>query len=106
MSTPRYRPRDFVLPEYQRRFGKSFNMRWLAADEVDSPDQLFAARMQNEAAVKIVEAIYASGRTVKSYAKDADVAYLRLAQVLRGETVMRLEDMATAHRILGLKFLG
>lgn len=106
MSTPRYRPRDFVLPSDRGSFGKSTNLRWIPADEAGDRDQWFAAKLQHQAAMTIAHAVYGSDRSIKSYALEAGVAYQRLSQVLRGDVVMRFEDMATAQRVLGVKFLG
>lgn len=81
-------------------------MRWTPVEDAIAPDQWFAARLQHQAAMKIANAVYSSDRSLTSYALEAGVAYQRLSQVLRGDVVMRFEDMATAQRILGIKFLS
>lgn len=106
MTTSKYRPRDFVLPDYRKRFGQTTNMVWVNESEVERVDELFAAKLQARAAAAITVASYTQDMTIKDYAEKAGVAYQRLSRVLRGAEVMKLEDMATAQRVLGLNLLG
>lgn len=51
--------------------------------------------------MKIRRSITAQYGSVKAYAAYHGLIYDRLIKVLRGETLMRLEDIAQADRLLG-----
>ena len=52
-------------------------------------------------AVAIRSKARARFKTVRAYADRCGGSYDRMAKVMRGEAMMRLEDIAQAHRILG-----
>jgi hypothetical protein len=84
MSNPRFSPRRYI--EDWESFGRVTGPRWL--DDVRSDhqrDQLAAAQLQHQFALRIYRAI----------------RHQRKAKVMRGEVIMRLEDIAQAERILG-----
>lgn len=128
MTDARFKPRDFAItPE---KFGKPAGVEWKtnqAVDWVVSDDpaerhevqrqyakwrtnvwRLQAAQMQHYYAMRIRAAI-ADGTQVKGrglsrtkvYAQMAGIGYDRLVKMLRGEVIMRLEDVAAADRLLG-----
>jgi hypothetical protein len=100
MSNPRFSPRRYI--EDWESFGRVTGPRWL--DDVRSDhqrDQLAAAQLQHQFALRIYRAIRHQRKTLKAYAEMCDVPYDRLAKVMRGEVIMRLEDIAQAERILG-----
>lgn len=58
--------------------------------------------MQNAYAVAIRAEVRRHYSSLKEYAQTAGVDYQRLTKMLRGEAIMRLEDIASAHRHLGI----
>lgn len=107
MSGDRYVPRSFSLePE---GFGKVRAIRWKPMSDL-TPDQQAASRMQHLLAVTIRVAIAQQHRTVRNYCDATGVSYQRLTAILRGSSVMRLDDIASARRhlriTLPMKLLG
>jgi hypothetical protein len=96
MTNPRYRPRDYCLePEL---FGKRFELTWREAEERDNA-QLAAAQLQHEYACFIRKWTRDNGESLTTYATRAKTKYDRLVKVLRGEAIMRLDDIGMAHFI-------
>ena len=61
------------------------------------------ARMQHLWAVEITRAATARYGTLKKYADAAGISYDRLTRVVRGEEIMRLEDIAKASAHLAIR---
>lgn len=94
MSDPRFRPKDFA--EHPHEFGREETIRWREVTEDDRRRQR-AAVIQHWFAFCVREAMRSEGRgTVKGLARVAGVSYDRMARVLRGDAIMRLEDIAAA----------
>jgi len=117
MTNPRYRPRDYCLePEL---FGKRFELTWREVEGRENA-RLAAAQLQNRYAVLIRHQvrIRSKPRNPKSpqpnpldiYAIAADISYDRLMKMLRGDVIMRLENLGMARYVLeldiGLDHLG
>ena len=102
----RYVPRAFSLEPLN--FGRKPQLRWQAEASLSdaSLDQLRASQIQHLIAVQIVDQVTFRFDSLVDYADYADVNYARLGRVLRGEIVMRLEDVAKAERTLGLRLIG
>ena len=99
MTNPRYKPRDYCLePEL---FGKRFELTWCEVEERENA-RLAAAQLQNEYAVFIRHQVRTQKKTLEVYAKAAGVSYDRLMKMLRGDVIMRLEDIGMAHYLLHL----
>lgn len=99
MTNPRYRPRDYCLePEL---FGKRFELTWREVEERENA-RLAAAQLQNRYAVFIRHQVRAKSKSLKIYAITAGVSYDRLMKMLRGDVIMRLEDLGMAHYLLKL----
>jgi len=98
MSDPRYRPRRYSAEPSV--FGKARAIAWLPVPP-GSEDQHLAAQMQHVYAVAIATEAKSRYGSLKGYARAVDVDYQRLAKILRGEAVMRLEDIASARLHLG-----
>jgi AraC-like DNA-binding protein len=60
-----------------------------------------AAELQHWYVLRIRERMVARDLSVKQYAAEAGMSYYRLARLLRGEVILRLEDIAMADLILG-----
>jgi len=100
MSDPRFRPRRYT-PD-PKLFGKAPEIRWNDASTEQQATQVVASRIQHDYAVVIRAAADRQHGNLKAYAEATDADYQRLARVLRGDAIMRLEDIADAHRHLGV----
>lgn len=96
---PRYHPRRYSAEP--KGFGKVSSIRWRSV-EPGTEDQHLAAKIQHSWAVQISRAADERYGSLKAYAQTAGVSYDRLARVIRGEEIMRLEDIATARRVLDI----
>jgi hypothetical protein len=102
MSDDRYVPRNYAAD--CRSFGNpSRRIEWRTVGDgdgeipVSEQDWLRAAKIQDQFARRIRSSITGS---VKEYAETHGLNERRLGRMLRGEVVMRLEDIATAERLL------
>lgn len=68
----------------------------------DVRDQLQASKTQHSVVLAMRRIIRQRNLSVLGYADLNDINYQRLSAVLRGQQVMRLEDIANAERNLGL----
>ena len=101
VSDPRFKPRSYTLDP--KGFGKVAQLRWSEPGDPAEETQVITARVQHDFAYAISEAVAKSSyRTVKAYARATGTDYQRLTKILRGEAIMRLEDIADAHRHLGI----
>jgi len=103
MSTPRFTPRQ--LCRVPKEFGKVEDPEWLAdfGQSDGWRDQLGAAQMQHRFSYAMRSRIRSVGRgTVLGYAAETGADATRLGRMLRGEVIMRLEDIASAERHLDL----
>jgi len=98
VSDPRYRPRRYTSEPSV--FGKAATIAWLPAPS-GSEDQHLAAKMQHFWARAIATEAKRRHGSIKGYAQAVGVDYQRLTKILRGEAVMRLEDIASARLHLG-----
>lgn len=109
MTNPRYRPRDYCLePEL---FGKRFELTWREVEGRENA-RLAAAQLQNRYAVFIRHQVRTKSKpqdpkslkpkSLEIYAIAADISYDRLMKMLRGDVIMRLEDLGMARYVLGL----
>lgn len=100
MSDPRYRPRDFCdQPEF---YGKFEPLSWRSAPSAEERARLIAAQLQHRYSMRIQARLRERRETLKSYAARPETpSYDRLTKVLRGEAIMRFEDVGLAHLLLG-----
>lgn len=101
MSDPRYRPWEMAEPADRRKFGKSIDITWAQAKTYEMLRRIEAARLQHEFALVIHRRLEARNESIRQYSARAGIGYDRMAKVLRGEAIMRLEDIADADRLLG-----
>lgn len=101
MSDPRYRPKDMVSPAHRRDFGKVKAVDWIEGHTNVEASRIAAAQLQHALAVRITDRLWEKRLNIRDYAELANVGYDRMVKVLRGEAVMRLEDVADAQRLLG-----
>lgn len=90
-----------AAPSDRRHFGKVVRISWLEGGTDLEEKRIATARLQHAISVKIMARLRDNGQNIRSYAELANVSYDRMAKVLRGEALMRLEDVADADRLLG-----
>ena len=101
MSDPRFQPRLMAEPFDRHKFGKTVEISWLEGSTELEKRRIAAARLQHALAVQITARLREKRQNIRVYAEHAGVSYDRMAKVLRGEALLRLEDVADAERILG-----
>ena len=99
MAGPRFSPRDFA--EDAAGFGRVPAVRWRSAADRREEVFLRAAQLQHQQSLRIRKRMEARGLSPKQYAAQAGTNYPRLLRVLRGEAILRLEDIALADLVLG-----
>lgn len=102
MTSPRFEPRSFcAVPEHFGRFPTDWKK--VVQTNEQAKDQLGAARVQHQVSWRIRRAITASShKTIENYAKAIGADPSRMGRMLRGTIVMRVEDMISAERHLGI----
>ncbi len=93
MTDPRYEPRTFT--HEPGAYGRAGVLSWCAVDERDKA-KLVAAKLQHEYALRIRTVACRKYGSLRGYARVAGLNYDRLSKVVRGEVLMRLEDIAMA----------
>lgn len=101
MPNARYIPRMLCLDTLD--FGSKKNLRWKDEDHlrIEEVDYLGAAKLQHQFAMVVNERVDDRFTSLRDYASFAGVKYERWGRLLRGDIVMRLEDIALAQRIFG-----
>ena len=99
MSDPRFKPRAYTTEP--NAFGKAANLGWITPTTDEETDLCRTAQLQHSYAVRINRRLREMDKTVRDYSRMTGIGYDRLAKVLRGDAIMRLEDIAQAERLLG-----
>jgi hypothetical protein len=101
VADSRYVPRDYALdPHHFGSLTKLVHWREDLTSDADL-DRLRAAQAQHRYAGRIRSSIRSTGSgTAKAFAEANRLNYAHLSRMLRGEIIMRLEDVATAERLL------
>ena len=73
---------------------------WRKTEDSIEATYVQAARLQHRYVHRIRVRLADRGMSVEDYAKEAGSSYGRMSRLLRGEIVMRLEDIAVADRVL------
>jgi hypothetical protein len=81
-------------------FGKVESIRWVEPESATDADRILASKLQHGYAFRINRRLREIGKSVRDYADMTGIGYDRITKVLRGEAVMRLEDVAQAERLL------
>ena len=104
MSNPAYEPRSYA--KQPDLFGKHSVMEWkptAVGASNTTLDQIAAAKRQHVIAMAIHNAVMKNATSVRAYAASRhEIEYSRFSGVLRGEYVMKLDDIAYAERDLEL----
>ncbi len=98
MGKPKYVPREWAIdPEL---FGRSAAIEWKRPTNEIELRQQYAARIQNLYATRIRARLKLRKMKLTAYAARTGKGYDRLSKVLRGEVLMRIEDVADAEYLL------
>src|SRR5690606_2394054 len=98
MSDPKYRPRHWSLePE---AFGKAMRIRWKTPTTDAEQVIVLAAQLQHVWSARIRGRARETGMPIKLLATRMGSSYDRVLKLLRGDAVMRIEDVAAAHLAL------
>jgi hypothetical protein len=105
MANPRYVPKSYsVTPARFGDLGGALIWREVGSGinnvPLDEQDWLRAAQIQDQFARRTRERL---GGSIKEFVKVNELNYKRFTQLLRGEVVMKLEDIALAERVLGIR---
>jgi hypothetical protein len=102
VTDPRFRPRQNCEPS--NGFGTAGPLRWKNPAQLSlaARDQLGAAQMQHRVACRIRDRVKVQNSTVAVYAALAGIDATRLGRLLRGDIIMRLEDIINAERTIPL----
>ena len=90
-----------ALSDEPGSFGRAEVLRWKTSDTIAGSARIRAARLQHFYAIRIRKRIIDERTTAKEFASKSGISYDRLMKVLRGEMIMRLEDIAAADLVLG-----
>lgn len=99
MSDPRFKPRRYTTEPAV--YGKAETIGWKETRTDQERDRLLAAQLQHRYAVRITRRAQRKFGSLKAYARATDLNYDRLSKIIRGEALMRFEDLAHAERLLG-----
>lgn len=88
-------------PADRRVFGKSDNITWVQATTSEMVRRIEVSRLQHEFALVICRRLGSRSEPLCRYSARVGIGHDRMAKVLRGEVIMRLEDIADADRLLG-----
>jgi hypothetical protein len=92
------RPRRYTTEP--SAFGKAATIGWVEAHNEPEADRLLAA--QHQYAVRINARVRVKFGSLEGYAEAAGLSYDGISKIVRGEALMRLEDLANAERVLGI----
>lgn len=98
MAGPRFAPRDYA--EDVAGFGRVPQLRWVSPRSDAERTFLRAAQLQHQYVLRIRARMDACGMSAKQYAARTGTSYARLMRLLRGEVILRLEDIALADLVL------
>lgn len=101
MTTPRFEPKAYcVRPKDFGRRGVEF----LDPDDLhpDERNRVWVAKLQSEVASKLRDRMLYADLTLEEVASDLGMTASRLGRLIRGEIVLRLEDLADLDRELGV----
>jgi hypothetical protein len=77
-------------------FGYAMTLRWKTSEDQIEAARIQASKIQHLYAVRIRQRMADESVTPKRFATESRISYDRLMKVLRGDVIMRLEDIASA----------
>lgn len=99
MSLPRYIPRNYA--ENPHEFGKVEHIRWPTPELVADRELASAAHLQHYFSHRILTRLRELGLSLRKYAAMTEQNYDRVIKVYRGNTVLKIEEVFRAERLLG-----
>ncbi|WP_284753517.1 hypothetical protein [Arthrobacter sp. efr-133-R2A-120] len=99
MSHPRYIPRSYAAHPHE--FGKVEHLRWPAPELDTDRDLASAAHLQHYFSHRILNRLSELGLSLREYASMTGQNYDRVIKVYRGNTVLKIEEVFRAERLLG-----
>jgi hypothetical protein len=106
MPKPRFEPRRYS--DEPKSFGRAARMLWKPLEEdASETDRVRDAmsRHQHRFAIAIRRAAIERHGTIEDYADVTGQKFGRFNSILNGSAIMRLEDIASAERNLGLTLI-
>jgi len=105
MPDNRYVPRKFFKNDLD--FGTP-DVKLVLKERTDWPagateDQARAAHLQHQVAQVMLTQITARYPSIQAFAAEIGMKPARFGRMVRGDNIMRLEDIGTAQRLLGLE---
>jgi len=100
MPNARYVPR--LLSREPLDFGRKSDLVWKDENDISMAelDYLGAAKLQHQFALVVHKGVRSRFQSLSDYASFAGVNYARITRILRGDVILRLEDVASAQRVL------
>ena len=88
-------------------FGKSELIGWRteAATTLAAVDQLRVAQIHHDLVLRVWRALRARGWRVEDFAEEVGYSRDRMGKLMRGEAILRLEDVAATERLFDVTFL-
>ena len=99
VTDSRYVPSSFSVEP--RGFGRAENVHWKTSDDGIERSRIQASKLQHLYSVRIRKRMTEKSTSAQQFAALSGISYDRLLKVLRGDVIMRLEDIASADLILG-----
>lgn len=99
VTDSRYVPRN--LSDQPAGFGHGESLIWKTSDVTVELTRIEAAKIQHFYSLRIRKRMVDKPMSAKQFASESGIRYDRLMKVLRGEMIMRLEDIGAADLVLG-----
>jgi hypothetical protein len=99
VTDSRYVPSSYSTEP--RGFGRAEGLHWKTSNDVTELARIRASKLQHSYSVRIRKRMTDMSVSAKQFAAASGTSYERLLKVLRGDVIMRLEDIASADLVLG-----
>jgi len=105
VTAPRFVPRSYALSA--KDFGTTSQIRWRSAEGLSAGDyvNLRVAQVHHALSLRVRNAVAVNGTTIMELADGMGMNHLRLGRLLRGEIVLRFEDVVLIDDELGTTML-
>lgn len=99
MSHPRYIPRSYAATPQE--FGKVEHLGWPMPERVSDRELASASHLQHYFSYRILARLSELGLSLRAYASMTGQNYDRVIKVYGGNTVLKIEEVFRAERLLG-----
>ncbi|MFJ3490613.1 helix-turn-helix domain-containing protein [Leifsonia aquatica] len=104
VSDPKFRPREYMVDP--AGFGRVESSKFLEpSGSIEDAVRIRASKWQHTFAYLTRDLMRAKRLNQKDLAARSHMSYDRVSRVLRGDVLLRLEDMAAFERVLGEDFV-